>query len=64
MTQPTLTPQDFVAKWRQSTLKESAGAQEHFIDLCQLVGHRTPAEEDPTGQSFTFEAGASKARGG
>jgi len=44
---PTLTPQKFVARWRQSTLKESAGAQQHFIDLCRLVGHPAPAEADP-----------------
>jgi len=60
---PTLSPQDFVAKWSQATLKESSAAQEHFIDLCRLVGHPTPAEQDPTGQTFTFEAGATKQSG-
>ena len=34
-----------------------AAAQEHFIDLCRLIGHPTPAEDDPTGERFTFEAG-------
>ncbi|MBL7063847.1 MAG: class I SAM-dependent DNA methyltransferase [Anaerolineae bacterium] len=61
---PTLSPQEFVAKWRKATLKERSAAQEHFIDLCHLVGHPTPAEADPTGQKFTFEAGATKQRGG
>jgi len=61
---PTLSPQEFVAKWRKATLKERSAAQEHFIDLCHLVGHETPAEADPTGQTFTFEAGATKQRGG
>jgi type II restriction/modification system DNA methylase subunit YeeA len=61
---PTLSPQEFVAKWRKATLKERSAAQEHFIDLCHLVGHPTPAEADPTGQTFAFEAGASKQRGG
>jgi len=61
---PTLSPQEFVAKWSKATLKERSAAQEHFIDLCHLVGHPTPAEADPTGQTFTFEAGASKQRGG
>ncbi|MCC6454610.1 MAG: class I SAM-dependent DNA methyltransferase [Caldilineaceae bacterium] len=59
-----LTPQAFVAKWRDTTLKERAAAQEHFIDLCRLVGHPTPAEDDPTGERFTFEAGADKQGGG
>lgn len=53
-----LSPQEFVAKWRGVTLKERSAAQEHFIDLCRLVGHPTPAESDPGGQKFTFEAGA------
>jgi hypothetical protein len=61
---PTLLPQEFVAKWRSSTLKERSAAQEHFIDLCRLVGHPTPAEADPEGTTFTFEAGASTQRGG
>ena len=56
-----MTPQEFVAKWRQSELKERSGYQEHFIDLCRLLGHATPAELDPTGRDFAFEAGVSKA---
>ena len=59
-----MTPQQFVAKWRAITLKEKSAAQEHFIDLCHLVGHPTPAQDDPTGQRFTFEAGAGKQQGG
>ena len=58
-----LTPQEFVAKWRQSTLKERSSYQEHFIDLCRLLGHPTPAEIDSSGAFFTFEAGASKQTG-
>jgi hypothetical protein len=59
-----MTPQEFVAKWRAVALKERAAAQEHFLDLCRLVGHPTPAEDDPTGQRFAFEAGAGKQSGG
>ena len=57
-------PQEFANKWRGASLKERAAAQEHFIDLCRMVGHRTPAEMDPTGERFTFEAGVSKTSGG
>jgi hypothetical protein len=46
---PTLTPQDFVAKWKRVTSRERQATQEHFIDLCRLVGHETPNEFDPTG---------------
>jgi PAS domain S-box-containing protein len=38
----SLTPQDFVAKWKRVTSRERQVYQEHFIDLCHLVGHQTP----------------------
>ena len=44
-----ITPGDFIAKWRASELKERSAAQEHFIDLCRLLGEPTPAEADPAG---------------
>ena len=59
--QSTLTPQQFVARWRRAELKERSGAQAHFMDLCRLVGHSTPAEADPSGQGFVFEAGGGSA---
>ena len=62
--QQGLAPQEFVEKWRRSKLKERASSQEHFIDLCRLIGHRTPAEADPEGKTFTFEKGADKSPGG
>ena len=55
---------EFVAKWRKVELKERSAAQEHFLDLCRLLGHPTPAEADPTGESFCFEKGAEKHGGG
>ncbi len=60
----SLTPQSFVTKWKKNALKESAGAKEHFLDLCHLIGHATPAEMDPRGEFFTFEAYATKSSGG
>lgn len=59
-----MTPQEFVDKWSRSELKESAGSQEHFIDLCHLLCEPTPAEADPKGEAFTFEKGAMKTGGG
>ena len=36
--------------------KESSAYQEHFNDLCRLLGQPTPAEADPTGsESFCFQ---------
>jgi hypothetical protein len=52
-----MTPAQFVAKWRPVTLPERAASQEHFIDLCRLLGQPTPAEQDATGAEYTFEKG-------
>ena len=59
-----MTPIEFIAKWRASELKERSAAQEHFIDLCRLLGELTPAEADPTGEHYCFERGARKDGGG
>ena len=59
-----MTAEAFIAKWRQVDLTERSAAQQHFLDLCELVGHPKPAEMDPTGESFTFERGAAKEGGG
>jgi hypothetical protein len=59
-----ITPQDFVSKWKRVTAREKQTYQEHFIDLCHLVGHQTPNDYDPTGTRFGFEMGAAKTSGG
>jgi len=58
------TPAEFVAKWRGSTQSERAASQEHFIDLCRMLGQPTPNDADPTGEWYAFEKGAGKAEGG
>jgi hypothetical protein len=59
---PSITPQQFVAKWRGDARKERSVSQEHFGDLCRLVGHETPGENRDG--SLAFEAGAGTQRGG
>lgn len=54
----------FIAKWKGCMLKERSAAQEHFIDLCRLVGQETPAQADPRGEWFCFERGVKKTGGG
>ena len=59
-----MTPDAFIAKWSASALKESAGAQSHFNDLCTLLDEPAPADADPEGTWFCFERGATKTGGG
>ncbi len=39
-------------------------AQEHFVDLCRMLGHPTPNDPGAGGNGFVFEKGAKKAGGG
>jgi hypothetical protein len=59
-----MAAQDFIAKWSKVDLTERSAGQQHFLDLCELVGHPKPAAAHPAGVSFTFEKGASKHGGG
>ena len=57
-----MTPYEF--KWRASTLTERSASQQHFLDLCELLGEPKPADADPFGESYCFERGARKDTGG
>ena len=59
-----MTPQQFIVKWQQANLTERAAAQQHFLDICELLQQPKPAEADPDGTHYTFERGAHKTDGG
>jgi hypothetical protein len=58
-----MTPQTFITKWQTGgsadALTERAGAQAHFLDLCELLGQPKPA--DP--ENYCFERGAHRTGG-
>ena len=62
----TLTPQEFAARWANTTLGERQSYQLHFLDLCALVGHPPPDASglDPQGLRYAFEYGVKKDAGG
>ena len=55
---PTLTPDEFVRKWRGMSLKERSASQSHFNDLCHMLGWPTPTDADKEGVFYAFERGA------
>ena len=59
-----MTPHEFIAKWKPVDLSERSAYQQHFLDLCELLGEKKPADVDPTGKFFTFEKGVDKNTGG
>jgi hypothetical protein len=51
-----MTPAEFKTKWNRYRGKETSAYQEHFNDLCRLLGQKTPAEADPSGNDwFCFQ---------
>ena len=55
-----MTPEAFIAVWKDNKLTERGGAQAHFDDLCELLGVDKP--RDPN--NYCFERGAKKSGGG
>ena len=55
-----MTPEEFIALWKDNALTERAGAQAHFDDLCDLLGVVKPRDS----ASYCFERGAKKSGGG
>ncbi|KVW96987.1 class I SAM-dependent DNA methyltransferase [Thiobacillus denitrificans] len=51
-----MTPQAFIAKWRDNPLTERAGAQAHFEDLCALLEVEPPRIEG----EYQYERGLIK----
>ncbi len=60
----SLSASEFAAKWRDNARRERASSQEHFIDLCRLLGLQTPNEADPAGEWYSFERRVDKTLGG
>ncbi|MBL8513594.1 MAG: hypothetical protein JNJ55_06350 [Betaproteobacteria bacterium] len=48
-----MTPAEFIARWKNNTLSERAGAPPHFLDLCELLG----VEKSSDLERYCFERG-------
>lgn len=59
---PSMQPHEFAQKWRTLAprLTERAAYQEHWRDLCALLGEPTPSS-DLTGDDYAFEKHVKKA---
>ncbi len=55
-----MTPEQFIALWKDNPLTERAGAQAWFDDLCDLLGVDKPRDAE----NYCFERGAGKSGGG
>ena len=59
-----MTPHEFIQKWQAASLSERSAYQQHFLDLCELLGQPKPAAADPEGAWYTFERGVLRTEGG
>src|SRR5713226_7329128 len=55
-----MSPEDFIARWRGTTRTERSAAQEHFLDLCALLGVPKPADVERHGTEYTVEKSTRK----
>ena len=58
-----MTPLEFCTKWRAVTTNERQASQEQFLDICRMLGEKSPQAADPKGTFFCFEKGAEKTTG-
>jgi len=60
-----MTPQEFVHRWANPSLRERQSAQAHFLDVCRLVGVEMPGGDGRTeaGDTFVFEQSLKKVSG-
>jgi hypothetical protein len=56
----SMSPEEFIAKWRGTTRTERSAAQEHFLDLCALLEVPKPGDVDQHGTEYTFEKSTRK----
>src|SRR5690349_1786411 len=47
---------EFIGKWRSTPLPERAAAQQHFLELCELLGVEKPPTTGPETTDYRFEA--------
>ncbi len=53
----------FIGKWKGYNGTERAGAQPHFLDLCEVLGRPAPST-DPNDPDYAFEKRVTKSTGG
>ncbi len=64
MNNSEMTPTEFIARWKNNTATERAGAQAHFIDLCSMLGVDTPNANPHEIDDYAFERGAKRTGAG
>lgn len=58
-----MTPEEFINRWRGSTRKESSAAQQHFLDLCDLLEVPKPGDPGTDSDDYDFEKSVKKSDG-
>ncbi|MBA4131248.1 MAG: class I SAM-dependent DNA methyltransferase [Hyphomicrobium sp.] len=59
-----MTPDKFIANWKQSSLNEDQGAKPHFFELCELLDVPKPSGNSLKDHGYGFEVNVDKVGGG
>ncbi|MFY9819978.1 MAG: hypothetical protein WAM82_01260 [Thermoanaerobaculia bacterium] len=46
-----ITVHQFIQRWERVALTERSASHQHFLDLCEVLGHPKPVEMDPEGET-------------
>jgi hypothetical protein len=55
-----MSPEEFIDKWRGNTRSERAAAQQHFLDVCDLLGVDKPGSPDYDFEKSTRKIGGAQ----
>ena len=55
-----MTPEQFIDKWRGNTRTERAAAQQHFLELCEVLGVEKPGSPDYEFEKSTRRIGGAQ----
>src|ERR1051326_3010490 len=55
-----MTPEQFIDKWRGNTRTERAAAQQHFLELCEVLGVDKPGSPDYEFEKSTRRIGGAQ----
>ncbi len=58
-----MTPEDFIRKWKDSDRKERSAAQQHFLDLCDVLEVAKPGDPGTNPKDYDFEKSVKKPDG-
>lgn len=59
-----MTPEEFIARWRDNTRRERSASQQHFLELCEMLEVPKPGDPGFPADDYDFDKATQKTSGG